>query len=122
MMQTDLHKSNEATTVIGKADGSVETASQQVVAPNDGVVQISVDEIGDIHPEEGFMLVQTQTHVESTVNEEANDSEEELQTEMEEWDPAIVGSTVLGHPSWTLEAMPELASMSLIQTGIHLEK
>jgi hypothetical protein len=115
------------------ADGSIELNSQkETVVPSNGMMSISVDSHGDLHSEEGFMLVQTKTQIDitevnsgATISEGdssvAQDSSESVE-EGSELEENLIGTTVAGHPSWTIEAMEEFAAVSLMQTDAQVHR
>merc|ERR1719454_627791 len=110
--------------VVANVDGTVEMeAPQEVLKPtDDGMMQISVDESGHFHTEEGFMLMQTKSEFDSSESEEAEATQEDANEEkMEEWDPSIIGSAVPNHPSWQFEAMTNVDSLSLLQLDAKVE-
>jgi len=111
------------------ADGSIElTTQKEIVAPSNGMMSISVDSHGDLHSEEGFMLVQTKAQIDMTevlpdmTISEAQELAAESLEEGSEFEQSLIGTTVAGHPSWTIEAMDEFAAVSLMQTDAQVHR
>jgi hypothetical protein len=137
MMQTEIHKSDDApeSKIVPysvHADGAIEMNPKEIVVPSDGMMSISVDGHGDFHSEEGFMLVQTKTQIDTTASTSESTSSEgdssathesaESSDAGSELEESLIGTTVIGHPTWTIEAMEDFAAVSLMQTDAKMHR
>jgi hypothetical protein len=138
LMQTDISGSDGIIPYSVHTDGAIELNPKEIAVPSNGMMAISVDSHGDYHSEEGFMLVQTKAQIgtaeadsESTSLQgdslssltilQAQEMAESSEADSE-LDESLVGASVAGHPSWTIEAMEEFAGVSLMQKDAQMHR